>query len=96
MKFAILALFISHGVSFIYNYLMKGEYTKAKSQNLMTAPYSRIVVLHITIVFGGFLTMILGSPAALLVLLVVLKTIVDVNLHLRGHKKAQANKSIVN
>ena len=90
MKFAILALFLSHGISFVYNYLFKGEYATAKPQQLMGAPYGRVVVMHIAVLGGGFLTMAMGSPAALLLLLVVLKTIVDINLHLRGHKKAQS------
>jgi len=89
MKIAILALFLSHGVSFVYNYLLKGEYATAKPQQLMGAPYGRVVVMHIAILGGGFLTMTIGSPAALLLILVVLKTIVDINLHLRSHKKVQ-------
>ena len=90
MKFAILALFLSHGVSFVYNYLLKNEYKTAKSKHLMGAPYGRVVIMHIAILGGGFLTMAIGSPAALLLLLVLLKTIVDINLHLRGHNKAQS------
>jgi hypothetical protein len=96
MKIAILALFISHGVSFVYNYLLKGEYKTAKLKHLEGAPYGRVIVMHIAILAGGFFTMILGSPAALLVILVILKTLVDINLHLLSHKKAQSNKSIVN
>src|SRR4030043_189082 len=34
MKFAVLALFVSHGVSFVNNYLLKGEYLTAKQQQL--------------------------------------------------------------
>jgi len=44
--------------------------------------------MHIAILAGGFLTMAIGSPAPLLVVLVVLKTVLDVNLHKREHKKA--------
>ena len=95
MKIAVLSLFISHGVSFIYNYLLKGEYANP-NKNLMAGPYGRVILMHITILGGGFLAMSMGSPAAILLILVILKTIVDVILHLRGHKKAQTNKSIVN
>ena len=90
MKIAILALFLSHGVSFVYNYLLKGEYATAKPQQLMCAPYGRVVVMHIAILGGGSFTMTMGSPAVFLLILVILKTIVDMNLHLRGHKKAQS------
>lgn len=89
MKLAILALFISHGVSFVYNYLLKGEYATAKPGELMGKPYSRVVVLHIAIIAGGFLVLIIGSPVPLLVALVIGKTILDVKMHLREHKKAK-------
>lgn len=96
MKIAVLSLFISHGISFIYNYLLKGEYKNTKNQNFMAAPYGRVILMHITILGGGFLAITMGSPEAILLILIILKTIVDVILHLRGHKKAQANKPIVN
>jgi len=89
VRFAVLALFISHGVSFVQNYLLKGEYATARPEKLMSSPYGRIVVMHIAILAGGFLTMAIGSPAPLLVVLVVLKTILDVSLHNREHKKAK-------
>jgi hypothetical protein len=89
MKLAILALFISHGVSFVYNYLLKGEYATAKPKELMSKPYSRVVVLHIAIIAGGFLVMIIGSPVALLIVLVVGKIMLDVKMHLREHRKVK-------
>ena len=90
VRLAVLALFISHGVSFVQNYLLKGEYTTAKPDKLMGGPYGRVVVMHIAILAGGFLTMAVGSPAPLLVVLIGLKTILDVRLHNREHKKAAA------
>jgi hypothetical protein len=89
VRLAVLALFISHGVSFVQNYLLKGEYATARPEKLMGSPYGRIVVMHIAILAGGFLTMAVGSPAPLLVVLVVLKTVLDVGLHNREHKKAK-------
>jgi hypothetical protein len=88
VKLAVLALFVSHGVSFVQNYLLRREYATAKPDKLMGSPYRRVVVMHIAILAGGFLTMTVGSPAALLVVLIVLKTILDINLHNREHKKA--------
>lgn len=89
MKCALLALFLSHGVSFVQNYLLKGEYASASPQKLMASPYGRIVVMHIAIIAGGFLTMALGSPLGVLIVLIALKTAIDMKLHLREHKKAQ-------
>jgi hypothetical protein len=92
MKIAILALFMSHGVSFVYNYLLKGEYATAKPKELMGQPYSRVIVMHIAIIAGAFLSKAMGSPAAVLLVLVVLKTVVDVKLHIREHAKAKARR----
>lgn len=92
VRLAVLALFISHGVSFVQNYLLKGEYAAAKPDELMGSPYGRVVVMHVAILAGGFLTAAVGSPAALLVILVALKTILDIKLHNREHKKAAAKK----
>jgi len=44
---------------------------------LMFKPYGRIVVMHITIISGATLYFILGSNRIFIVLLMVLKTIVD-------------------
>lgn len=90
VRLAVLALFISHGVSFVLNYLIKREYATAKPDKLMGSPYGRVIVMHIAILAGGFLTMAIGSPAPLLVILIGLKTILDVSLHNRAHKKAAA------
>ncbi|MHC4146800.1 MAG: DUF6498-containing protein [Planctomycetota bacterium] len=91
---ALVALFLSHGVSFVRNYLIKGEYA---SFNLMKVviigPYSRIMVMSIVVFVGGCGVMTLGSPLVGLVLLIALKTAIDARSHLREHKKA-APKSV--
>lgn len=89
MRYALAALFLSHGVSFVYNYLIKAEYASASPQKLMSSPYSRIVVMHIAIIAGAFVTTAIGSPLGVLAVLVVLKTAIDIKLHLWEHKKAK-------
>jgi hypothetical protein len=54
----------------------------------MARPYGRVVILHLTIIVGALLVGVLGQPIALLVLLVVLKTALDLVLHLRSHRAA--------
>jgi hypothetical protein len=92
VRFAVLSLFVSHGVSFVYNYLLKGEYARTDSSVLMAKPYGRVFVMHITILIGGILFQVTGSPAALLVILVGLKTFIDIALHNAEHKKVSAAK----
>src|ERR1044071_8277792 len=60
--FAALGLVISHGVSFVGNYLLSGEYRRASLQQLMSQPYGRVIVMHLVILGGGFLVMALHSP----------------------------------
>lgn len=90
MRYAMGALFASHGISFVYNYLIKGEYAKVTPDKLMGSPYARIVIMHLAVLFGAFLTMALGSPVGILIILVGLKTSLDVIFHMRQHKKHQA------
>ncbi len=47
-------------------------------KELMTAPYRRIFVLHITIIAGGFALTALNEPVAGLVILIAVKTASDV------------------
>ena len=50
---------------------------------LMGQPYSRVIVMHIAIIAGGFITMSLGSLVGVLIMLIILNTIIDIKLHLR-------------
>jgi hypothetical protein len=52
----------------------------------MSEPYKRIIVMHLTIIFGGWLIMLLRSPVPALILLIALKTIVDLRAHRREHR----------
>jgi hypothetical protein len=82
------ALFLSHGASFFLNYLGKREYLTTSPIRQVFAPYGRVVVLHLTILIGAFVIAILGAPIAALVVLVVLKTALDLRLHLRQRHHA--------
>ena len=90
MKYALAALFVSHGISFVYNYLCRGEYRATRLDTLMGQPYARVVVMHMAIIAGAFVSGAIGSPVGVLVMLVVIKTIIDIKLHLRQHRKKQS------
>ncbi len=85
---AALGLAISHGASFVLNYLGRREYLTTSPAAQMTAPYGRVVVLHVTILAGVFVSIALGTPIGALVVLVVLKTVVDLAAHLAEHRRA--------
>ncbi len=83
-----IALFISHGASFFLNYIGRGEYLTASPSRQMGGVYGRVVVLHLTIIFGSIVAAFMGSPAGALIVLVVLKTAFDLGLHLREHRSS--------
>jgi hypothetical protein len=82
-----IGLAISHGISFFVNYLGRGEYRKVSPTEQATRPYSRLVLLHLAIIAGGFVSLLLGSPLGSIVVLVLLKTALDVALHRREHDR---------
>jgi hypothetical protein len=87
LHYAFLGLLVSHTISFVDNYLRKGEYRRANLQTLMMQPYSRVMVLHIAILGGGILMAALGSPMWGLLLLIGLKVALDLRSHLKERKR---------
>ncbi len=81
-----LGLLASHGVSFVANVLVRGEDLDLEPRALMTKPYGRVVVLHLTLLFGAVLVLGLREPVVGLTLFVLLKTTVDLSAHLRSHR----------
>src|SRR5687768_11819199 len=86
---AAVALLISHGASFLFNYIGRAEYLRASPTGQVGAPYGRVVVLHLTIIFGSMVVAFLAAPIAALLVLVGLKTAFDLGLHLREHHSAR-------
>jgi hypothetical protein len=84
---AFLALFCSHLFSLFVNFIGRGEYKEKNFMVIMFQPYGRIVILHVTIILGAFVTLFLGSPKPVILLLVFLKTFGDVFFHLMEHNK---------
>jgi len=82
---ALLALFLSHGLSFYSNFLKQREYVGRTTQQQMGEPYKRIVMLHVTIIFGGWGVIMLRSAVPALVLLVTLKIGMDLWAHRKEH-----------
>ncbi len=90
LGWGVLALLVSHGPSFYWNYLQNGEYRRASLHQLMMQPYGRVMVLHFTVLLGGWIVLTVGSPLLALVLLVALKTTADVRAHRAERRKFAA------
>ena len=87
---AVIALTVSHAVSYRFNFIGGGEYRRVSAAGQMFAPYGRLVVLHITIILGGIAIATTGAPAAAIAILVGLKTLMDLGFHLAEHRKVAA------
>jgi len=77
-----LSLFVSHGISYLSNYICKKEYEKADVGTLMFAPYPRIIIMHFTVLVGAAL----GAP---LLILIFGKIFFDIWGHLNERRKFQ-------
>lgn len=84
----VLAIVASHLFSYFHNFIGKGEFRRTTSGELMSAPYGRIVVLHIAIILGAFAIAAIGSSVGMLLLLIIGKIIIDAKLHIRAHRKS--------
>jgi hypothetical protein len=84
------ALAASHLFSLAWNYLYRGEFRRAALTELMHQPYGRVIVLHVTILAGGLVATLLGSPLWALLLLVGCKIWLDLRAHLKEHRELPA------
>ncbi len=79
----VMALAASHFYSFVVNYLGRGEHRRVTVGTLIFQPFSRVVLLQITLIIAAWFFVLVGSPLPLLVLLVIGKTALDLLFHLR-------------
>jgi len=86
---ALLFLTVSHGVSYKRNFINRGEYRNVAFTRLFWQPYQRVIIMHITILAGGAWAQAKGSPVYALLVLVMLKTAIDLSLHLLERRKFQ-------
>ena len=87
MAFA--SLVVSHVFSFFTNFIGGGEYRRNEVSKQMFAPYGRVAVLHIAILFGAFVIQVMNTPLFLLVLLIGGKIALDLKLHYRSHRQKE-------
>jgi Family of unknown function (DUF6498) len=86
-----IGLAIARGASFVMNYLGRREYRNVSPQQQAFAPYPRLITLHLTIIFGAFVSLTIGSPVGAIVVLVLIKTIGDLAFHVREHAAVSEN-----
>ena len=82
---AIAGLFISHGWSFVENFIGKREYESLSRGGAMSMAYKRMVITHVALIAGGFFLVKQGEPIIGLLILLAMKIVLDVVLHNREH-----------
>ncbi len=93
LEWSLLALFVSHGVSFVTNTLAGGEFRQMRLDKQMSRPYGRVVMMHLTVLVGALLAQLLGNNAWALVVLVGLKLAVDLRSHLAERRQMAPHHS---
>jgi hypothetical protein len=89
-RYALIMLFLSHGYSFVRNFLLRGEKDQEKAGDPFLQPYARIIIMHMTLILGMFLVLIFGQPLLLLLFFITLKTTLDLVAHLKERRKFAA------
>lgn len=81
------AMFVSHGWSFVENFMGNREHERLTPSQAMTLPYRRMMITHVALLAGGFLLEITGQPIAGLVLLILMKIALDLTFHKQEHRR---------
>jgi len=84
---ALVALFASHGWSFVENFMGNREHERLSPMQAMALPYRRMMITHVALIAGGFFLIETGQPLAGLILLILMKIAMDVIFHRREHKR---------
>ncbi len=89
LQLALIALVISHGFSFMQNFLMRGEFKRLSISDVMFSPYKKIIVLPVFIIFSGMVLQTLGVTQIGLIVLAIVKIFADLMAHEIEHKKSK-------
>lgn len=71
------AMVVTHGVSFFLDFWQSPNRLDFTAQKIMMSPYGHIIVVHIALLIGAIASQKMGSPIALLLLLIIGKAILD-------------------
>lgn len=85
LVFGLASIIAWQAVQFVL-FIAQGDAKRTTPRDLMGAPYPRIMVLHVTIIFGGFVLMLLNEPVAGMLVLALVKMAYDVAEVLRDPK----------
>jgi hypothetical protein len=96
MSPVIVILVASHGVSFVWNFLIGREYRTQNVPALVVWPYARMAAVAAVVVFGLLVIMLFpaaGHAHLSVIVFVLLKTVADALSHRWEHRRGEAPKS---
>src|SRR5262245_5246672 len=79
---AAVGMVVSHGISFLVDFLGNREYTHTTVNAEVMAPWKRLLVMHVTTLLGAWSVMLFEAPLGALSVLSLLRIVVDVHGHL--------------
>lgn len=85
--YAILGFVISHGISFLSNFIGKKEYQRVSADAYVFSPYLRVILLGLIIFFGGILTLGNFIPGMYMIIFIIGKINVDIWLYILERSK---------
>lgn len=86
-----LGLGFSHLIS-LFMRLSRREFAGKTANKQMSEPYGRVMVMHAVVLLGGIGLQIFGEPMLAILLLIILKTGLDIAAHRRETQRAEAGQ----
>jgi hypothetical protein len=87
MNWIVFIVAVAHGVVFAHDFLIKGGWKETTADQEMTAPYGRVIILHLSIFFLGGALFLLGDPAIGALLLVLARAAWGLHANMEPRKK---------
>ena len=81
------AIFFQYGFDFFYNFLFKKQYLSTSKKELAEIYTSRLFILHFTLLFGGWLIILLKLHLYGFIMFIVLKTVMDLHFYNRNQPR---------
>lgn len=85
--FPILLLFISHGISFIFNFIGQKEYLAVSPREQMNIINERFIIMQLVVFVGMLAIGLISNYTLLIVVMVLIKIKLDLDAHIARHPK---------
>ena len=90
----IAALFASHCIDFLENFILNQELKQSEAKDFMAKPYAQIFILHGGLIVGAGAVEKFGSPIWLLIVIIGFKLGVEFFLYKRKLRKQERHKKL--